>query len=536
MLKIFFNERRLQIVLSVLILVPAVFISYSLVAEASLENVVFPVAELGNCGDEAECRTYCDNSENITACLAIAEKYDLMSREEIVEAKQFAALGVGPGGCTDKAACENYCEDANHIDECVTFAEANGLMSPEELTEAKKLQTALRQGAKLPGGCTNKKSCDNYCGDSSHMEECVTFAEAAGFIPADELADVKKMLQALKSGAKPPPCRGKKECDTYCAEPGNFEQCINFAEAAGFVSKDEADRARRTGGKGPGDCKSKEECNAFCEDPANQESCFNFAKEHGLISEEDMRRMEDGRQKMTEVLTQSPPAVLECLKSTVGDEVLSKVESGAVMPSQKLGEAMRSCFEKNMGEMGPPPGEGGKPGNFVGPGGCTSGEECKNYCLSNPEACQNFTPQAEPIPSVKPSMPDGQSSQGLEGPMDFQPPMSPNPPEGFNPSQIPSIEGTKQFIERQFQERIEPPKIDYPQPQMPMQPQINSEGQSYPQSQMQPQVQMQPQPQTQTAPPPPPPTSSEPPPSPNSEPPAPSGGNVFDVIRNFLSR
>ncbi|MFH0712554.1 MAG: hypothetical protein V2A55_01740 [Candidatus Jorgensenbacteria bacterium] len=522
MLKIFFNERRLQIVLSVLILVPAVFISYSLVAEASLDDVVFPVTELGNCGDEVECRAYCDNSENVAVCLTVAEKYGLMSQEEIVEAKQFAALGVGPGGCTGKEACENYCEDANHIEECVTFAEANGLMSPNKLAEAKKLQTALRQGAKLPGGCSNKQSCDNYCGDPSHMEECVTFAEAAGFIPADELEDAKKMLQALKKGVEPPPCQGKEECDSYCAEPGNFEKCINFAEAAGFVSKEDADRARKTGGKGPGDCKSKEECNAFCENPDNGEACFNFAKEHGLISEKDLKRMEDGRQKMAEGLNQAPTAVVECLKLAVGGEVLDKINSGSVVPSQKLGEAMRGCFEKNMGEMGPPSGEGGgegkSPGGFVGPGGCTSGEECKNYCLSNPEACQNFTSPAEPTPSVKPPMPDGQSSQELEGPMDFQPSMSPNLPEGFNPSQIPSIEGTKQFIERQFQERIEPPKIDYPGPQ--------------------PQMQMQPQPQTQPAPPPPSPESapapsSEPPPS-SSEPP-PSGGNIFDVIRRFLS-
>ena len=199
MLKKLFSESRLQIALSFVILTPAVFISYALVAEASLENVVFPVAELGNCGDEAECRKYCDNSGNITACLAVAEKYDLMSKEELTEAKKFAEIGSGPGGCTDKAVCESYCEDANHIDECVTFAEANGLMSAEELTEAKKVQAALRRGAKLPGGCTNKESCDNYCGDSNHMEECVTFAEAAGFIPAEELEDAKKMLQALKS-------------------------------------------------------------------------------------------------------------------------------------------------------------------------------------------------------------------------------------------------------------------------------------------------------------------------------------------------
>ncbi len=551
-----------QLVLSVLILVPAVFISYSLVAQASLADVVFPVAELGNCGDEVECKEYCDNSENVAACLAFAEKYELMSPEEIKGAKKFVEVGPGPGGCTTKAACESYCEDMNHIEECVAFAEKNGLMPADKLAEAKKVQILLKQGAKLPGGCTDEKSCDNYCSDPSHMEECIAFAETAGFIPEKELADAKKMLQAIRNGATPPPCRGKEECDAYCAEPGNFEQCISFAEAAGFVSKEDAERARKTGGKGPGGCQNKEECDAFCQNPVNQETCFNFAKENGLISEEDLRQMEEGKQKMAEGLNQAPPAVVECLKSTVGEEVLERAKSGAAMPSRELGEAMKSCFEKSMGEMGPPP------DSFVGPGGCTNEEECRNYCLSNPEACQNFTPSKEP------TMPGGQVPEVFERSSDFRPPEGSIPPgdfqppmekieriEGYFPENIPSPEDVQRF-EEQFRERIESPKIDYPvpQPQIEMQSQkqlqINSEQQMQPQQQMQlqmqsepqmqPQEQMQFQPQTQTTPPPPPPTSSKPPsfpspelpppPPPSSEAPAPSGGNIFDIIERFLSR
>src|SRR3989344_5365155 len=273
----------LNSILSLVILVVSLFVSYVLVAQAlSKDDIVFPVPELGNCVSENDCRTYCDNPKNITACVAFAEKYNLMSQEEVEQARKFARVGVGPGGCTTKDACESYCDDVRHIEECVAFAEKNDLMPPEELEEARKVQAALAGGATLPGGCTSKQSCDNYCNDSSHIEECITFAEAAGFIPPDELEEAKKVLAAVKRGAKPPPCRGKKDCDIYCSEP------INFAEAAGFVSAEEATMARKTGGKGPGNCRGREECDAFCQDEGNFEACLAFAEEHGLISKDEL--------------------------------------------------------------------------------------------------------------------------------------------------------------------------------------------------------------------------------------------------------
>lgn len=56
-------------------------------------------------------------------------------------------------------------------------------------------------------------------------------------------------------------------------------------------------------------------------------------------------------------LEEAPPAVRECLKETVGEEVLSKIRSGAPPPTD-LGEKMRLCFERfGGGVVIPPPGE-----------------------------------------------------------------------------------------------------------------------------------------------------------------------------------
>jgi len=364
------------------------------------EGIQYPVQELGNCENKDACKSYCDDPENIRSCVDFAEENNLMSEEEVEMANNFIKAGSkGPGGCGTKDSCEEYCNNMDHLDECISFAEENNLMPPQELAEAKKVQKAIARGVKAPA-CGSKKACDTYCEESDHMEECIVFAKEAGFLEGEELegaekmlaavkrgvkpppcrgkdacdeycsapdnmevcmnfameagmmsdqekADSQKMLAAIKQGIKPPNCRGKEECDTYCGEEDHFEECVIFAEAAGFMSEEDAVMARKTGGKGPGDCKGKEECETFCGDPANQQTCFAFAKDNGLISEEDLMRMEEGAR------------------------------------------------------MGPPQGEGGpgeggsmpSGGEFqkqTGPGGCQSPEECEAYCQSSPEECGGF--------------------------------------------------------------------------------------------------------------------------------------------------
>ncbi len=436
-------------------LISFIIISLALIAlVAEAQNIQYPVKELGNCKDESACKSYCDKSENTEVCVNFAEKNNLMSKEEIGLAKKFMAAGSkGPGGCRGKNECEAYCNNMDRIDECISFAEDNNLIPPEELEEAKKVQAAIKRGVKPPP-CGNKKQCDVYCEESEHMEECIAFGIEAGFIQGKELEDVQKMLAAVKRGIKPPPCKGKEACDVYCSSPDNMEVCMNFAieagfmnesekadsqkmlgalkkgvkppncrgkdecdaycsqdqhfdectkfaEAAGFMTSEEAVMARKTGGKGPGNCKGKDECEAFCNNPDNQEICLNFAKEHGMMPEEDLKRMEEGKQKFQESLQQAPSTVLDCLNSEIGTDTMEKFKSGKAMPPREIGDKMRTCFEK----MGPPglEGQGEKfqpgPGTVnpggqmmpqqAGPGGCKGPEECNVYCESHPDECKN---------------------------------------------------------------------------------------------------------------------------------------------------
>jgi len=415
-------------------------------------SIQYPIPELGNCESKEACARYCDSAEHQYACLNFAARYGLMSQDEIEKARNIVGK-TGPGGCTG-AACKTYCDNIAHIDECVTFAEANNLMSPDELAEAKLVRAAIRdRGLTTPGACTSKKSCDAYCGDPAHMEECILFAKEAGFMKAEEQADAEKMLAAIKKGAKPLPCRGKDECDAFCGVEENFSQCIEFAEAAGFMSQEEAAMARKTGGKGPGGCR-RDECKTYCENPTHEEECIRFAEENGLLPEEDRAHMQEGLQQFQKALNEAPPEVAECLQNAIGAETLEALRAGTKRPSRNLGDQMKACFEKIMGGEGARgPGRGmppevesclrergieidtnnlrdpaqenlmrecfekfGPQGNreevpkfmpgpqeFIGPGKCASPEECKEFCASNPEACPKMN--EGPTPSSPQNIP-----------------------------------------------------------------------------------------------------------------------------------
>ena len=341
---------------------------------ASRAEVVFPVAELGGCGSEGECRVYCDDEENAEACLAFAEREGVMEKGEVERARamvQALRSGESPGGCTSREACETFCSDVTNIETCLAFAERHGIRDEAEVKEMRKVAQAIQGGVLPPGGCRSKKACESFCEEPEHAEECLAFAEKAGFIEGRELEMARKALPFLQRGETPGGCRGKESCDAYCKGGDHTEECVAFAEKAGFMSREEAEIVRKTGGRGPGDCRGKEECEVFCNSEENQETCFSFGKEHGLISDEDLKRMEEGRRQVQESFGQMPEEVLACLTERLGAEELEKIRSGALMPGPRTGEAMRGCFEAVM-PQGRDFREGGEPGR--GEGGREAGD------------------------------------------------------------------------------------------------------------------------------------------------------------------
>src|SRR3989344_745385 len=163
------------------------FAQNSNVQSQGLENITYPVVELENCKSREACETFCEKDENILPCVAFAESHGLMTAEEASMARKLAEVGItsGPGGCRGQTECETYCDRQENMKECIVFAKDNGLMPPEELAEAEKVLAALEKGAKLPGNCANKGDCEEYCQDPDNFQECIAFAEAAGFLTGE---------------------------------------------------------------------------------------------------------------------------------------------------------------------------------------------------------------------------------------------------------------------------------------------------------------------------------------------------------------
>lgn len=315
-------------------------------------EIAYPIAELGNCPDETACAAYCDKTENMEACVNFAQAKGLLGEREAGIAKKAIArikLGETPGACNSRESCENFCQkNTASLNSCLAFAEELGI-SGEELDQAKKVAAALQGGAKLPGDCQGKAACESYCKNANHIDECLVFAEAAGILPAEELAEAKKVAPFLKSGQTPGACQTKEECRAYCSIDDNFNECLSFGEKVGFVSKEEAELARKTGGKGPGGCKSKQACQDYCNLQENAKTCADFALEKGLVSEAEADNIKNGAAKIKSGLEQTPAEIKgeveTCLNDLFGGR-LQAVLAGEQMITGQQGGKIGACFEE----------------------------------------------------------------------------------------------------------------------------------------------------------------------------------------------
>lgn len=332
--------------------------------ESSSLGITFPVPELGGCTSKDACRQYCNEPGNMPACISFAKSHGLMNEEDAARAEKFSKRlsgDGGPGGCTTPDSCRAFCENINNIEACIAFADIQGFRD-EHVAEGKKVLAYIQSGGAMPGGCTSKDACETYCNDFAHAEECFAFAERAGITRIPDTpgrgeregrfegnvppGQFQKLLALIKNGETPGGCTNKTECESYCRAPGHFEECIDFGTRVGFIEPEQAEKIRKTGGKGPGGCDSPDVCKAFCAEPNNQEECFRFGKEHGLINEDEVREAKEGFVRLRAGLENAPKEVSACLTSVLGPTIIEDIQSGTMTPGPEIGERVRGCFEK----------------------------------------------------------------------------------------------------------------------------------------------------------------------------------------------
>lgn len=230
--------------------------------QKNLINIHYPIAELGNCADKASCKTYCDSPDNTSACVNFAEQKNLFTKNEVVTAKKFIDTGSkGPGSCSGQAACEQYCGNSTHIEECTAFAEKNGMMSDQQLKDSKKVIAAIKSGLKPPV-CAGPTKCNAYCSNPSHMEECMTFSIAAGIVPEEQKMQMQKTMNAFKQGIKPPAC-----------QPNPPDQSGQLSQP---VQPNPSDQFGQ----------DLQPCDQYCADSSHVEECVKFSVAIGNMTEE----------------------------------------------------------------------------------------------------------------------------------------------------------------------------------------------------------------------------------------------------------
>ncbi len=206
-------------------------------------NVSFPVAELGNCNNIAECRTYCEDPINQTACVNFAKakgfyKEDLSERQQ-----ELLNLAKTELGCTDIAGCQSLCHQQENFEKCNTFARKHGVSGGHVEDPAK--QEIVRKAQEVLG-CNSAQSCKSYCEQEQNRDKCNDFAKQVGLRGGE-----------IRHG--PGGCNSEETCKAFCSDPNNYQVCQGFSQGSGGKFR------------GPGGCDSEASCRAYCQQ--NPQEC-----------------------------------------------------------------------------------------------------------------------------------------------------------------------------------------------------------------------------------------------------------------------
>ncbi|QQG44192.1 MAG: hypothetical protein HYW86_05030 [Candidatus Roizmanbacteria bacterium] len=310
--------------------------------QSVIDNLSYPIAELGSCKDKADCQKYCDMPENVSACNEYAVKNGFMAREEAERIRNATQVKSGPGGCNSQENCASYCDKPENLNVCLDYAEKNNLMSADELSKSKKVLSILSSGSQTPGECKTPKQCQSYCSDSSRSAECISFARGAGLISEEEAKEAQKVAPFLQNGG-PGGCKSKTECDAYCNT--HKDECDAFMERAGIEPPNIEGKPKKTGGGAV--CTTVEECKTFCQNPANAEACKNVVIKEFQTSGPTIQ---GDIGKLLQNVNQMPQESKDCLRQALGAEVFRKLMAGEMLTTPISGDVMQSCFAKGVEE------------------------------------------------------------------------------------------------------------------------------------------------------------------------------------------
>ena len=260
------------------------------------------------------------------------------------------------------------------------------------------------------GGCDSIDACKAYCDDSENAQACTGWARAHGFAtggdggrrdsgdeggsgggePDREFVD--RVHETLERTSGPGGCSTPEECDAFCSERANHDECRAFAREHGL------DDGHEEGRVGPGGCQSEEACRSYCGNPEHTRECVAFGLENGNLSPEEAARIlshiERAQQSGVEVQNRAREAG-ERVRGEVGTRVRGGIE--------RSDRGQRRGPRGSRIEVREPKIDEGKAREILeaegGPGGCATFDECEQFCNApeNGETCMQFALEHELI-------------------------------------------------------------------------------------------------------------------------------------------
>jgi len=253
-----------------------------------------------------------------------------------------------------------------------------------------------------PGGCRGERECFEYCEDESHFEECIAFAEEAGFISAED-AEI-----ARRTGGKGPGGCVRDECEDYCEDPANQDECLAFALEHGFLTEEEFEHIKDSGGfnmserrfEGPGGCDSEETCKAYCSQSENLEECVFFFGDTGEMHGDGEGPLNQfGGGDPLGYLNDFPSDVRHCIEESYGLDRLDELRASGIREEPvELGQIIQSCFESNS-VFTPEVHDGGDSGSSAGfIDGDFNGEDLESVGESIGDSIGDAIPTSDDFP------------------------------------------------------------------------------------------------------------------------------------------
>lgn len=392
-------------------------IIFSLVGTSFAQQIQYPIAQLGNCRDSQECFYYCEIPRNTPVCWSYG-KYILhkdvlgdatKSPDQIAKDHGITFPIAELGNCNSPQECMQYCNIPANQQACSDFGHKKGLIQENTSTQQSVDESKIVADAKTQLGCNSKDTCMAFCNDPANQQKCQQFAQSEGLnqnhndqqnTPQPSIPPT--VFQATKQELG---CDSETTCMDYCNNPDHYQKCQQFAQEHNLMQQQnqqgqeqqrEQQHAAPSGASSPPPCADQASCMQWCKD--NPDKC-SLPKQQSNQNQPYNQNQYHGN-------------------GIVPSQPMSPY------PSYQPGTMMYPQLQQGGNQIQPTP--------FDKFGGCTTDQDCHNYCQLHPDQCPGF----------------GQNNQN-------------NPPSGF-PTQGQFIQPSGQQIPSSNTQQLSPQHISNP--------------------------------------------------------------------------